>query len=446
MELKIEKNKYSLAELALLGIFAIGLLLSFLIVSGRKKILFSPPIKAAFDGLSISMPFGRGWQGHDMWQYSSAKNTFVLQSVLMRSSTGVAQVTWQYYPAPEKKDFEEVISGISEAGGFAKVRPGNITIDALDFTTLVFASPNKGLPDGIEDYYYAYCKLPFGRELRLEVRTAGDGDLAKQIFESVIQKIKYTGDSRLVAGNIFIENVKSAGVHALIKRETAGTSRRFYLVKKTDSVRNNSPGDFEGFTVELFSRVNDLTGHSGISTSALYFIEGANGWTGKSLFDCDKSFTNFYWQTKQSSLDNKVNASLVVEYEDSVLRSRERNFVPSSISIPELFIDSLAAAFLDQASENVLVDLIMPDGKVLPAEISKIAVAADNLIPNVDSAVRFTMYNMPNSYSEIYFDQSGKIIGKTEKSGQTFELERTNINEIITQYKQFSADIEEMLK
>ena len=430
--------------------FAFGLLLSFLLVSNRKKIPLSPAVIAPFDGLKISVPSGRGWQTYGKWIYSNTDNTFILQSMLTKSSARIAEVRWQYHIAPEKKPLDEVIRMKIAEGSFTNVRTGNMEIGGIDFTTMIFTSPVPNSRTGIEDNYYAICKLDFGRELTLEVRTRGDGELTKRAFNAAIKGLNYSADPRLAAGNAFIEKLKATGADALVKRETAGTFRRVYLVEKVgraNTVGRDIPAsDYSGFTVELFSSVNDLNGRPGINTSAMYFIDGADGWTGKSLFDCDISFDNFYWETKQNALNNRLSSNIVLEYDNGVLRYQGKRFTPSPLSLPEILFDSAAVVFLDSGDGNVLVDLILPDGRIIPAEISKIDPEKNLSTGNINSVIRLTLYHKDENYYEVLFDKDGNITGKTEKTIRTFKLKKSDTKEVIDNFGRWKSDIEEMLR
>ena len=178
----------------MLGVFAFGLLLSFLLVSNRKEIPLSPPVKAQFDGLDISMPSGRGWRTHDKWIFSKPEDAFALISVLKDSSRAIATVNWKYYMTPRQKAVERIISEKVNEEGFINVRTGKTRAADLDFTVMVFASPVQDCPEGVEDYYYAVCRLPIGRLLTLEVRTLGDAELARRAFQACLKGIKYTTD------------------------------------------------------------------------------------------------------------------------------------------------------------------------------------------------------------------------------------------------------------
>lgn len=194
MELKIEINKYSPAEVALLGVFAFGLLLSFLLVSSRKNIPLSPPIIAPFDGLRISMPSGRGWETLDKWIYSDREGAFVLVSSLKESYMNAATVSWKYYMSPREMNLDQVINHKINDSGFIKVRKSETEIGELDFSVLIFTSPVGKSSEGVEDYYFAVCELPIGRLLTLEIRTIGDSELAQRTFNAAIKGFNFTAD------------------------------------------------------------------------------------------------------------------------------------------------------------------------------------------------------------------------------------------------------------
>jgi hypothetical protein len=447
MELKIEKNKYSPAEVALLGVFALGLLLSFLLVANRKKIPMSSPVIADFDGLEVSVPLGRGWQSYGRWIFSNSKNAHVLQSVLKKSSSVVAQASWIYQVSPEKKSREEIVNQKSSGGHFSKARFGKIKSGGLDFKTIIFTSLIPNFDAGVEDYYYASCDLPFERQLRLEVRTAGDADLAERTFKAAIKGLKFSEDPRLLAGEDFVKKLKATGANAMLKRETAGTFERVYFVENDNrkTVRKNvGSTEYAGFTLELFSPVKDLQGRPGVNTSGLYFIGGSDGWTGRSHFDCNRSFDYFHWQTEQFSTDNKVGNRVILECKHGALQYRGQTFPVSSLSLPEIFFDSAAAVFYDSGDTNLLVDLILPDAQIIPTEISRVDLPKKLSTSEVDTAIRFTLYNADESYYEILFDKGGNIVGKTEKTNRSFKLKKTSIKEVTDYFKKQKNDINEM--
>ena len=63
----IKKHEYD--KIALLGIFALSLLVAYLIVSFRSRLLFSDPIRLSQTGLSVSIPSGQSWQSEEQWNY-----------------------------------------------------------------------------------------------------------------------------------------------------------------------------------------------------------------------------------------------------------------------------------------------------------------------------------------------------------------------------------------
>ena len=194
MELKIERNKYSPAEVALLGVFAFGLILSFLLVSSRKNIPLSPPVIAPFDGLKISMPSGRGWKTYEKWIYSDPEGAFVLESRLKESYMDTATVSWKCYMIPREMNINEIINQKITDGGFIEVRNDKTEIDGLDFSVFIFTSPVGNSSEGVEDYYFAICQLPIGRLLTLEIRTMGDSELARRAFNAAIKGFSFTDD------------------------------------------------------------------------------------------------------------------------------------------------------------------------------------------------------------------------------------------------------------
>ena len=95
---------------------------------------------------------------------------------------------------------------------------------------------------------------------------------------------------------------------------------------------------------------------------------------------------------------------------------------------------------------DILIDLILPDGRIVPAEIS-ILDSTENLSTiKADYAVRITLYNSPGNYYNVLFDRDRNIVGKTENERENYELKRTGVENIIEVFNDRKADIEKMLK
>jgi len=187
-------NKYSLAEIALLGMFGIGLLLSYWFVTDRRTIQLSDPIAAPFAGLKVSLPAGRGWVNQKEWVFSDPQNAFVLMGMIKKSALEAATVTWAYHWHPAEERFDDIIKSMVGQDHFSSVRIIETKADKLNFTVMIIASPIRGSSEGVENYYYALCKMPLGGLLKLEVRTTIDEKLAKRIFETAIKGVSYTAD------------------------------------------------------------------------------------------------------------------------------------------------------------------------------------------------------------------------------------------------------------
>ncbi len=102
-------KKYSLEEVALLVMFAFGLLVAGLIVALRGRIDMSEPLELPHSGLAVSLPAGHGWERSAGWSYDPA-NEFNLSARLRVGTDIDAIVHCRYFLASPEIDPEQVLT------------------------------------------------------------------------------------------------------------------------------------------------------------------------------------------------------------------------------------------------------------------------------------------------------------------------------------------------
>ncbi len=190
MGAKLDIKSYSAAELALLGIFALGLLLASVVVSYRNKIKLSGPIELKRSGLSVSLPAGGGWQGSQEWVEDQRRGMFTLTSRLVVSTEMGAIVQWRFMGASGGLMPEDRLSIRAGTDEVEIVDAGTIQTDgaAMDWV-------QGRLIGGLEDIFLGVARLGQGWIVELEVVTPGDAELAERIFRVVAASLAYGGDS-----------------------------------------------------------------------------------------------------------------------------------------------------------------------------------------------------------------------------------------------------------
>ena len=190
MSAKFDMKKYSAAELALLGIFALGLLLASVVVSYRNKIRLSGPIEFEGSGLSVSLPAGGGWQGSQEWVVDRQRGISALTGRLLVSTEMGAIVQWRFMGASGGLMPEDRLSIRVGTDEVEIVDAGQIQTDGA-----VMDWVQGRLIGGLEDIFLGVARLGQGWIVELEVVTPGDAELAESIFRAVAASLAYGGGS-----------------------------------------------------------------------------------------------------------------------------------------------------------------------------------------------------------------------------------------------------------
>ena len=122
-------------------------------------------------------------------------------------------------------------------------------------------------------------------------------------------------------------------------------------------------------------------------------------------------------------------------------------FYPNESAWPEILLDSFAAQFLDSNSSELIIDIIVSNGRIVPAKVSMIdRQDASETFDGAEYVVKFTLFDRSVNFQEVYFDRNKSIIGRVEKSTETFVLERTDLRQLYMHFDEWQSHIEGMLK
>jgi hypothetical protein len=190
MSAKFDIKNYSAAELALLGIFALGLLLASVVVSHRNKIRLSGPIELKRSGLSASLPVGGGWQASQSWIVDQQREMSTLTGQLLVGTSMGAVVQWRFMGASGRLMPEDRLS----------IRVGTDEVEIVDAGQIqtddaVMDWVQGRLQGRLEDVFLGIARVRRGWIVELEVVTPGDAELAERIFRAVAASLRYGADS-----------------------------------------------------------------------------------------------------------------------------------------------------------------------------------------------------------------------------------------------------------
>ena len=148
-------RKYSLQEVALLAMFAFGLLIASLVVALRGRIDMSEPLELPHSGLAISLPARHGWERSAGWSYDTA-NEFNLSARLRVGNKFAAIVHCRYFLASPEIDPEQVLTGRISAASLQVVGSGQI-INDVDVRWAQAGGPGR-----MGDTFLGVAALPHG--------------------------------------------------------------------------------------------------------------------------------------------------------------------------------------------------------------------------------------------------------------------------------------------
>jgi len=212
-------RKYGLDKVALLGLFALGLLMGRVLVASRSRVRLVEAPEVAHSGLTVLVPAGVGRQNDKGWEFKD--NSFVLTR-----SFGAAVVQVKYLLAPLKISSDVWLEQKHAELGGALLESGRIPLGEFEISWAHICDEQ-----GLLDVFFGVAQLPQGRGLSIEVtEDKGGRALGERLFEKMAQGIGFEDNQLLQKGRLLVEKVKSQGFYNLIG-PPAVEREEFFLVK-----------------------------------------------------------------------------------------------------------------------------------------------------------------------------------------------------------------------
>lgn len=426
-------KRYSLREVALLGVFALGLLIAWLIVAGRSRIAMSDAIALRHSGLSVSIPVGRGWESRGGWIYNP-DNKFSLSAQLMVGLDMAASVQYRYLIAPEKSDVRELMEKDIAAAGMVIGLSGQISNDiVIDWAELCQA-------DQIGHIYLGIGRLDSNRILVINVNAPGDSRYAGKLFRSVIKSIQFESDALSSRGSVFAGKFKDDGLNGLAHKHGDFDRERAWLIE-------DKFGEAKGFQIESFEEYSDGLDWAKVKAQRVHYLMGAKGDFTKSTFDCSENLDRFIWRTGQRSMRASGTGAFEVELgvEGSMRVSgitSDLTYWPSEGAVAEILLDTITRVFLSSYSQDVLIDFIFPNGMIVPTLISSVDVSQDaNNSWGASYGVQVDFFHSRKNTLLLYFDYNREMVGKVEKKRDLIwhKSDRNRLTEVFGNLERYSG-------
>ena len=431
----IKKHEYD--KIALLGLFALSLLVAYLIVAFRSRLLFSDPIPLSKMGLSVSMPSGHGWQSEEQWNYQD--NMFSLSSIFPRGSgRPTAWASCRYLLSAEtatpQMRFEQRASAIDAVVVQTnRTQTGSLTIDwaRIEIPELNFSM------------FFGTSRLPENRQLDIEVGRIGvEAELTERIFKRIIESLKFEDNRLLKAGAEIIAEIKSKGIGSFLNNQN---QQAYFLIK--DDQKNNI-----GFTMDLLIESGTDGSPTGnqpdIRAAGQFYIGGQKPVEHATSFQCSNNLDEFVYKSKTYSRKGRSGVEIVLDTADVITVRTfqtppgENSYQLGPAMIPDVFLDQLLMQMLDSEKNQIIIDIIEDTGNIIPAFLAKIEEAED-MTSDEDAAYIFELKFLDGrGFSQrIYLNDQKQIYKRLARQNDLYTLEITSAENIAREFPEHADRI-----
>lgn len=396
----IEKVKrYSLAELTLLALFAMGLLAAWIIVKARDHVPLSAPIALDGTGLSVSVPVGTGWEHTPAWGYET-DNSMALLAQRRVMQSGV-ELRWRYVFCAPQISLQEVLKErLKETQAVVEPveMPAGSSMEAVRIST----PPQTQEPT----YFFAMANLGHGRRIELQVTPEQlDFDLfyAETLLKDAALSMVYQTTEEMAAGTAllkqFYETMETAQPkeESFLISEARGRTTGFYYAK-------HEP-DNGGAVRRIETRYYE---------TQQFMMEGT--------LKIGRRQQPFNWQTRLTVPMTTGLRSYEIQADENGRLNVSSNFeagktlYPDPFILPEAVLSEFVRLYLEGTEESVVTLAIAGIGQVAPIRIRKIdPQEATARSEEVRTAVRVEYLHSADFFDELYFDEQRRLVGRFER-------------------------------
>jgi hypothetical protein len=430
-------KKHEYDKIALLGLFVLSLLLAYFIVVFRSRLLFSDPIRLSQTGLSVSMPSGNSWQTDKQWLYQ--ENIFTISSLFPRGSDRTtAWASCRYLLSAEtatpQMRFEQRASAID-----AVVMQMNQT----QTDTLAIDWARIEIPELQFSMFFATSRLPDNRQLDIEVgQIAGEVELTELIFKRIIESLRFEDNRLLKAGAEIVAEIKSTGLDSLLNNQNR---QAYFLIK--DEANGNT-----GFTVYVLVESgidgSATNNQPDIRAAGQFYIGGQNPVEHASSFQCSNNLDEFVYKSKsirrtgRSSTEIVLDAANVITIRTFQTQPDEKSYQLGPAMIPDVFFDQLLMQMLDSEKDQIIIDIIDDEGKIIPTFLAQIE-AEEDMTSDEDAAYIFELEFLDGRgfSGQLYLNDQKQVYKRLIRQNNVYFLERTSAENIAREFPEHADRI-----
>ncbi|NLW84950.1 MAG: hypothetical protein GXY41_11210 [Phycisphaerae bacterium] len=399
-------KRYSVLEVVLLAIFALGLALSQVVVKVRSRMVLDEPVELPWAGIAAPLPLGGSWETAGGWRFERSDNAFVLLARL-RAPRREMNVRWRYALCDEPTDPEAAMRQRAEAAGGQFLPLGTISGAVEMYFGRIVAPTESG-----EDFLVGIAPLELGRRLELHITYRGDPDVAENAFRAMTAAVAYEHPELLAAG---VERMRRF-VDEYIGRPLAENEQTeaAFLIKDAA----NRPLGYAIHRVFAFED-GDNGGHRRVTRRQ---FEAAGGIYAESDLWLDGAEGGFTWTTQiwppRSSQPRRAELRTGAAGRIAVQANAERPRMlqRTPMLLPDIFLSALAGAMAAAEDPEIVIDVLEGSGYVVPVRLSRI----DPDTSPVQSEqpmiiIRADYLSGPDTFIDFVFDASARPVGRLEQ-------------------------------
>jgi hypothetical protein len=407
-------RRYSGAEVALLGVFALGLLLSHILVKVRSTVELDAPVELALGGVSVALPKGPQWETAGGWRYEG-DNSFVLLGRMGMRGQVAMNVRWRYVLCGESLPADVLLRQIAASAKGHLLPLGKISGAITMQYGRIYAPADSG-----EEFLMGIATLDLGRSLELQISYRSDASYAENIFLALAEEVVYHKPAALTAG---VERVK-----------------RFYSDQWETLFNTQKPSDLAfliqneakmpiGYAVCEFSSLAD--GNDSRFRIAVRQFESSGLYVESELWQMRENPT-FKWKTQTwaSQFGGRPQVTELIADEAGRM-TVERNVEQTRIlqrtpmMLPEPFLIRFMAE-LEAEGTEIILDVLTSGGVVVPTRVVKVD-PQESPVRSEQAArtVRAEYLHTKGEHDDLVFDAEGRLLGvfeqKMRKKGRLWE-------------------------
>ena len=431
-------------KIALAALLLIGLIIAHFIVSGHSAVNFSEPVELDFMGTAVSLPAGNGWQNEPQWKFE--QNDYSISSFFKAELPNpLIIVNCRYLLAEVDAEPQKQIEKKARQISGKITEKGVLQADDVEFSWACIEQENEKVKQ--PPAFFASTVLPNGRVLNIEVRYAQGGrDLGWKIFEKTVKKVTIKDTPFYDNGIELVTKIKKDGVNKFLPELQ---SRSYFVVADVQ-------GRPLGYTIDIKADLGSQVRMPIHAASNLY-LQGRRGREQVVIFQSDNNLSEFIWKNENvnrfgrsasEGVYDKTGVLAVKEYGVFVsdnfrgdTDSFEQSFYrPGPAAFPDNLSDLAYDSMLDSSYDKILLDVIRPDGLIIPVLISKMEVENDKT-DNIAYALRVDFLDGRKTYLQVYFNNQKEILREIVRDSETFVLQQATAEQLLEIFPDKSGQI-----